>query len=63
MAQNLIELVELVEQMRHHQREYFRTRSASVLKDSKAAEHRVDKWLREFREPRQPTLFDEPTNT
>ena len=38
--------------MRHAQKDYFRTRSQSALIASKAAEARVDKMLAELREPR-----------
>ncbi len=49
------EFMALVQQMRHAQKEYFRTRSPSVLEESKRLEKRVDEALREANE--QPTLF------
>ena len=45
-------LIDTVAEMRHCQREYFRTRSQSALVASKAAEAKVDKLLAEMREPR-----------
>lgn len=46
---NLIDIVDLVEKMRHAQREYFRTRSAAALDNSKRLERQVDEWLKKFR--------------
>lgn len=39
---------DLVAELRHTQKEYFRTRSATVLEKSKALEKRVDQALQEF---------------
>lgn len=47
--------LKLVADMRHAQREYFRTRSNSWLHQSKLLEKRVDIALRDVLE--QPTLF------
>ncbi len=45
-------LADAVADMRHAQREYFRTRSQAALVASKSAEAKVDKMLAELREPR-----------
>ena len=45
-------LIDAVADMRHCQKEYFRTRSHSALVASKAAEAKVDTMLAELREPR-----------
>ena len=44
------DLIELVEQMRHAQKEYFRTRSGGALDASKRLERRVDEALAERRD-------------
>lgn len=44
----LTELAELVANMRHAQKEYFRTRSDSALEESKRLEKRVDDACREI---------------
>ena len=49
------QLAELVNKMRNAQREYFRTRSASSLEDSKRLEKQVDQAIAEVLS--QPTLF------
>lgn len=46
----------LVEQMRHEQKEYFRTRSAQSLEESKRLEKEVDKALRELAD-KQERMF------
>lgn len=43
----------LVEEMRHHQKSYFRTRSINALNESKRSERKVDKWLHDYRNPEQ----------
>jgi len=45
------ELLEAVEQMRHDQREYFRTRDPRALCASKNAERRVDEILKHLSNP------------
>jgi hypothetical protein len=45
-------LMDAVADMRHCQKEHFRTRSQSALVASKAAESKVDRLLAELREPR-----------
>lgn len=47
----LAQLLDAVSEMRHAQREYFRTRSQAALATSKAAESRVDRLVRELSEP------------
>lgn len=42
----MVELAELVVNMRHAQTEYFRTRSSSALEDSKRKERKVDEACR-----------------
>ena len=37
-----VELAKLVSEMRHHQKEYFRTREATALQESKRLERKVD---------------------
>lgn len=49
------QLAELVNKMRNAQREYFRTRSASSLEESKRLEKEVDRAISEALS--QPTLF------
>ena len=44
------EFFSLVSDMRSKQREYFRTRSSSVLSESKALERRVDDEIRRVRQ-------------
>lgn len=41
--------VSAVEEMRHLQREYFRTRQSSVLQETKQAERKVDQMIADFR--------------
>jgi hypothetical protein len=43
-----IELANLVAEMRHAQKEYFRTRSDSALEESKRLERQVDEACREI---------------
>lgn len=45
-------LMDAVAEMRHAQKEYFRTRSQAALVASKSAEAKVDKLLAELREPK-----------
>lgn len=45
-------LLDAVAEMRHRQKEYFRTRSQSALLAAQAAEKRVDRILRSFTSPR-----------
>jgi len=47
----LAQLLDAVSEMRHAQREYFRTRSQAALQASKAAESNVDRLVRELSEP------------
>lgn len=56
---DLARLIEAVAEMRHCQREYFRTRSGDALSMSKRAEKRVDALLAELSEAsqRQGRLF------
>ena len=54
-AEAIDRLIEAVSEMRHRQREYFRTRSKSALEAAQAAERKVDRLLEELRQPR---LFD-----
>lgn len=53
---NLIDLVRLVEDMRHWQRHYFKTGDRVALETSQACERKVDAWIENFRNP-QPNLF------
>lgn len=52
---------DLVARMRDKQKEYFRTRSASVLKESKRLEKQVDEEIKRvseiMRERKEPKLF------
>lgn len=52
----------LVATMRDKQKEYFRTRSQSALRESKALEKRVDDEIKRvenvLQERREPNLFD-----
>lgn len=52
---------DLVTRMRDKQKEYFRTRSASVLKESKQLEKQVDEEIKRvseiMRERKEPKLF------
>ena len=54
-TKSLLALASLVCQMRAAQREYFRTRSADALEDSRRLEKAVDAALQELYE--QPRLF------
>jgi len=51
------ELAILVSRMRTSQKDYFRTRSDSDLKEAKAIESRVDKAVQEILDNRQGKLF------
>lgn len=53
------DFVELVKRMRKCQGTYFRTRLPGDLRDSKTAEHEVDKAIKEIEHPEinQPKLF------
>lgn len=44
------EFFDLVSEMREKQREYFRTRSSSVLSESKALERKVDDEIRRVKQ-------------
>ena len=52
---------DLVSRMRDKQKEYFRSRSASVLKESKQLEKKVDEEIKRvseiMRERKEPRLF------
>lgn len=50
------EFRKLVSEMRHWQKEYFRTRSAFALEESKRHEKRVDEAMND--DKRQPRLFE-----
>lgn len=52
------ELADLVGEMRHWQREFFRTRNQDALAKSKSLERRVDETLAAIRSP-QRGLFDQ----
>lgn len=52
----LDELAKLVKEMREKQREYFRTRNASILRESKDLERRVDRAVEEISD-KQERLF------
>lgn len=53
----LHDLVELVEEMRVAQKEYFRTKLWSTLEKAKAREKKVDEFLLRYRDG-QKRLFD-----
>jgi hypothetical protein len=53
------ELLDAVSQMRHAQREFFRTHSTSALHASKAAEKKVDELCAALKSGQQ-TLFEDP---
>jgi len=55
MERRLQELTELVAEMRHGQKTYFRLRSPSALRDARRLESAVDDWLRRLA---TPTLFE-----
>lgn len=54
----LTEFRDLVEKMRHAQKEYFRTKSQAVLSQSKSLEKQVDKMLAELADS-QRQMFTE----
>lgn len=49
------EFIKAVQDMRTHQRAYFRTRSKTELQKSKEAEMKVDRMISELN--REPSLF------
>ena len=51
------EFATLVNDMRNAQKEYFRTRSDSALKEAKSLEARVDKAVQDILDDRQGKLF------
>jgi len=52
------EFYELVYTMRSLQKQYFKSRSIDILRQSKAAEHKVDKAIQEFTaKSKQGSLF------
>lgn len=55
-GRDLRTFAELVGDLRHAQKEYFRTRAAAALEESKRLEKRVDAALSAIAE-RQPKLF------
>ena len=60
MEKKLWEFVELVQQMRKKQKEYFtRGRDANVLVESKELETRVDKMIKSLEDDRLGSLFDQ----
>jgi hypothetical protein len=52
------EFIQLVANMRHAQKSYFRTHSSSALEDSKRAERAVDDALQSMND-KQPRLFED----
>lgn len=50
------QFVDLVEQMRDKQKEYFRTRDKVVLQESKILEGKVDRWVADQKTP-QMNIF------
>ena len=54
---DLTSFADIVERMRHAQREFFRTRSQSALEASKKAERAVDAALKELQDDQRP-LFE-----
>jgi hypothetical protein len=57
MSDRWREFLDAVSEMRHRQREYFRTRSTTALEQSKRAEKQVDEMCAAMR-CGQRTLFD-----
>lgn len=51
------DFINKVAEMRSLQKQYFKSRSPEILKQSKAAEAAVDKAIREFTSHKQPSLF------
>ena len=49
----LTEFAEIVERMRSLQKQYFKTRDANVLRESKTAEREVDKALLDIEEEKK----------
>ena len=59
MEKRLWEFLELVQDMRKKQQDYFRTRDANILQESKDLEKRVDSMAKELQEDRLGmNLFD-----
>lgn len=59
MSDRWHEFLAAVSEMRHLQRQYFRTRSVTVLNESKKAEKKVDEMCAALR-CGQRTLFEDP---
>lgn len=51
------EFIELVAKMRSLQKQYFKSKSIDILRQSKAAELEVDKAIQEFTSHKQTSLF------
>ena len=51
------DFIALVRRMRAKQAEYFRTRDATVLREAKGLERRVDDWLTRDADKGKPSLF------
>jgi len=57
MEKKLWEFLELVQDMREKQKQYFRTRDANILRESKDLEVKVDNMAYRLQEERQGELF------
>lgn len=57
MEKKLWEFLELVQDMREKQKQYFRTRNANILRESKDLEVKVDNMAYRLQEERQGELF------
>jgi hypothetical protein len=51
------EFIELVAKMRSLQKQYFKSKSIDILRQSKAAELEVDQAIQEFTSHKQTSLF------
>lgn len=59
MEKKLWEFLELVQDMREKQKQYFRTRDANILRESKDLEVKVDNMAYRLQEERQGELFSQ----
>ena len=57
MEKDLWEFLEKVQEMRKKQKEYFRTRDANVLNESKILERQVDKMAEELQSRRKGEML------
>lgn len=57
MEKDLWEFLEKVQEMRKKQKEYFRTRDANVLNESKNLERQVDKMAEELQSRRKGEML------